>query len=190
MAAQAAIDIQAVALPAPGTWEIDPSHTTVEFVARHLLTKVRGRFTSFSGAIEVAENPEDSSASVAIEAASIETHTQQRDDHLRSGDFLEAERFPKLTFRSTALRPTGPSTFELDGDLTIKDVTRAVTLDTEFLGTHDSPFGTQTASFSAKTEIDRGDWDMTWNVVIETGGLLVGKKVQIELEIEAVYKAE
>jgi polyisoprenoid-binding protein YceI len=187
---QAVREIDGTLLPAAGTWEIDPSHTTVEFVARHVLTKTRGRFKTFSGAIHVAEVPEESSVEVEIDAGSIDTNTPDRDNHLRSPDFLDAENFAKLVFRSTALGPTGPSTFELDGDLTIKDVTRTVTLDVEFLGVHDSPWGTKLASFSAKTEIDRDDFDMTWNVAIESGGWLVGKKVQIELEIEAVHKPE
>jgi polyisoprenoid-binding protein YceI len=177
-------------LPAAGTWEIDTAHTAVEFVARHMLTKVRGRFGTFSGVIRVGEVPEESTAEVEIEAASIDTNTPDRDNHLRSPDFLDVAKYPKLTFKSTALRRTGPDTFELDGNLTIKDVTRPVTLEAEFLGVTDSPFGTKVASFSARAEIDREDWGMTWNVVIETGGLLVGKKVAIELEVEAVYRPE
>jgi polyisoprenoid-binding protein YceI len=188
--AQAAREFEGTPLPAPGTWEIDPTHTTVAFVSRHVLTKVRGRFGSFAGVIQVAEAPEESRVEVEIDAASIDTNTPDRDNHLRSADFLDVETYPKLMFRGTAVRPTGPSTFDLDGELTIRDVTRPVTLDVEYLGVSDSPWGTKLASFSAKTEIEREDWDMTWNVPIETGGLLVGKKVQIELEIEAVYKPQ
>jgi polyisoprenoid-binding protein YceI len=187
---QAAREIEGNMLPAPGTWEIDPAHTTVEWVARHVLTKVRGRFGKVSGAIHVEEVPERSSVEVEIDAASIDSNTPDRDNHLRSDDFLQVEKYPKLAFRSTALQPTGPNTFALDGDLTIKNVTRPVTLDVEYLGVSDSPWGTKLAGFSARTEIDREDFGITWNVAIETGGLLVGKKVQIELEIEAVYKPE
>ncbi len=187
---QAVREIEGRVLPAPGVWELDPKHTTVEWVARHVLTKVRGRFGKVAGTIHVEEVPERSWVEVEIDAASIDSNTPDRDNHLRSADFLEVEKYPKLTFRSTALRPTGPNTFELDGDLTIKDVTRPVTLEVEYLGVNDSPWGTKLAGFSARTEIDREDWGMTWNVVIETGGLLVSKKVQIELEIEAVYKPE
>jgi polyisoprenoid-binding protein YceI len=182
--------IDGLELPAPGTWEIDKAHTTLEFVARHMLTRVRGRFSTFSGVIRVAEVPEESAVEVEIDAASVDTNTPDRDKHLRSADFLDVEKYPKLTFKSTALRRTGSETFELDGDLTIKDVTRPVTLEAEYLGVTDSPFGTRVASFSARAEIDREDWDMTWNVVIETGGLLVGKKVVLELEVEAIYKPE
>ena len=190
MAEQSVGEIDGVVLPAPGVWEIDPNHTTAEFVARHVLTKVRGRFTKLSGAIHVAEKPEDSTVEVEIEASSIETHTEDRDNHLRSPDFLDVERFPKLTFKSTALRPAGENTFQLDGEMTIRDVTLPVTLDVEFIGVHDSPWGTKLATFSARTDIDRHDFGMTWNMAIETGGWLVGRNVQIELEIEAVYKEE
>ncbi|MGQ0669036.1 MAG: YceI family protein [Actinomycetota bacterium] len=183
-------EVAGLTLPRTGSWEIDPNHTTAEFVVRHVLTKVRGRFTKLSGAIHVAEKPEDSTVEVEIEAASIETHTEDRDNHLRSPDFLDVARFPKLTFKSTALRPAGENTFQLDGDMTIKDVTLPVTLDVEFIGAHDSPWGTKLATFSARTDIDRHDFGMTWNMAIETGGWLVGRNVRIELEIEAVYKAE
>ncbi|HEX9122702.1 MAG TPA: YceI family protein [Actinomycetota bacterium] len=188
--AQATREVQGVLLPAVGVWELDPQHTTVEWVARHMLTKVRGRFRTFSGAIEVAEVPERSKVQVDMDAASIDSSTPDRDTHLRSADFLDVERFPKLTFRSSKLRPTGQNTFDLEGELTIKDVTRPVTLQTEYLGLHDTPWGTKVAAFSAATEIDREDFGLTWNVAIETGGWLVARQVRIELEIEAVYKAQ
>jgi polyisoprenoid-binding protein YceI len=142
---QAVREVQGRVLPAPGLWELDPKHTTVEWVARHVLTKVRGRFGVVTGAIHVDEVPERSWVEVEIEAASIDSNTPERDNHLRSADFLEVEKYPKLRFKSTALRPTGPNTFELDGDLTIKDVTRPVTLDVEYLGVNDSPWGTKLA---------------------------------------------
>ena len=169
-------------LPAVGVWELDPAHTTAEFIARHILTKVRGRFEKVSGAITVADPPEDSHVEVEIDAASIRTNTDDRDDHLRSADFLEVEKFPTLTFASTGLRHTGGNTFQ--------DMTRQVTLDVEFLGVSDTPFGTKVTGFSATTEIDRHDWGVTWNVAIETGGWLVGRTVEIALEIEAIYQAE
>ncbi|HZD79404.1 MAG TPA: YceI family protein [Actinomycetota bacterium] len=179
-----------VELPAPGVWELDPQHTAVEWVARHLLTKVRGRFRTFTGAIEVAERPEESRVEVEIDTASIDSGTPDRDNHLRSADFLEVETYPKLTFRSSTLRPTGTNSFDLEGELTIRDVTRPVTLQAEYLGVHDSPWGTKVAAFSAATEIDREEFGLTWNVAIETGGWLVSRDVRIELEIEAVYQAE
>jgi polyisoprenoid-binding protein YceI len=187
---EATREVQGALLPAVGAWELDPAHTTVEWVARHILTKVRGRFRVVSGTIQVAEVPEGSTVEVEIDAASIDSATPDRDDHLRSADFLEVDRFPTLTFRSSRLRRSGPNTFDLEGELTIKDVTRPVTLHAEYLGVHDTPFGTEVAAFSASTEIDREDFGLTWNVAIETGGWLVGRTVQIELEIEAIYQAE
>jgi polyisoprenoid-binding protein YceI len=181
-------EVAAVSMPPAGRWELDPAHSSAEFVARHVLTKARGRFGTLSGTIDVADRPEDSSVEVEIDAASIITGVQQRDDHLRSPDFLDVERFPKLTFKSTSVRPTGESRFELVGDLTIKDITNEVVLEAEFLGWQQDPFGNTVASFSAKTEIEREDWDMSWNVAIESGGLLVGKKVEIEIEAEAQHK--
>jgi polyisoprenoid-binding protein YceI len=185
---QATREIEGVALPPVGKWEIDPAHSTIGFVARHVLSKTRGKFGSFSGAFTVAERPEASSVEVEIDAASIESGTPDRDTHLRSPDFMDVERFPKLLFRSTQVRLVGGNRFELVGDLTIKDVTREVVFQGEFDGWQPDAFGNTVAAFTASTELDREDFGITWNVVIETGGLLVGKKVRVELEIEAVYK--
>jgi polyisoprenoid-binding protein YceI len=186
MATQTPPAIDRAKLPPAGTWTFDKAHTRIEFIARHMLSKVRGRFTEYDGTVTIAERPEDSHVEVEIQAASLSTDTQMRDDHLRSGDFLEVETYPTLTFRSKELRPTGETTFELVGDLTIKDITREVVLEAEFNGwgpgmTEDRP---PLAAFSAKTEIDREDWDMTWNMVVETGGLMVSKRAQIEIETE------
>ncbi len=173
-------------LPPAGTWVFDKAHTRIGFVARHMLSRIHGRFASFEGKAVIAERPEDSRVEVEIDAASIGTDTEMRDNHLRSGDFLEIETFPTLTFRSTALRPTGDTTFELVGDLTIKDITRQVVLRCRVprLGRRLPTDAPPLAAFFAKTEIDREDWDMTWNVVVETGGWLVGRKVQIEIDAE------
>lgn len=173
-------------LPPAGTWVFDKAHTSLGFVARHMLSRVRGQFNEFDGKVVIGERLEDSFTEVEVDTASIESNTDMRDNHLRSADFLDVETFPKLTFRSRQIRPTGGTTFELVGDLTIKDITNEVVLDAEFLGwgpgmTADSP---PKAIFSASTEIDREDWDMTWNMAVETGGLLVGKKVKIEIETE------
>lgn len=179
------LQVSGITLPPAGTYELDPTHTAVEFVARHMLAKVRGRFTEFEGRIEIAEDPAESSLEAVIRAASIQTNEPKRDEHLRSGDFLKAEEYPDLSFRSTALRNGDGAAFEVDGDLTIKGVTKPVTLEGEYLGfTHD-PYGNTVASFSARTTIQREDWGMTWNVALEAGGWLVGKKVDIELEVEA-----
>ena len=186
MASETPQVIDRTKLPTPGTWTFDKAHTRLEFVARHMLSKVRGRFTEFDGTVTIAERPEDSHVEVEMQAASLTTDTSMRDDHLRSDDFLEVETYPTLTFRSKALRQTGENTFELVGDLTIKGISREVVLDAEFNGwgpgmTPDRP---PLAAFSARTEIDRHDWDMTWNFTVETGGFLVSRKVQIEIETE------
>lgn len=179
-------EIGGVQLPPTGKYELDIAHTAVEFVARHILTKVRGRFTEFSGWIEIADNPEDSSAEVEIKTASIQTNTEQRDQHLKSDDFLNVEKWPVMTFRSTAVRPTGGVTFELDGELTIRDVTRPVTLHGEYLGTETNPSGVTVLAATAKTVLEREDWNVSWNMVLETGGFLVSKKVDLEIEVEAL----
>jgi len=180
-------DFQGVTIPAPGTFTIDPAHTRVGFVARHLMvSKVRGSFTDVSGEIVIAEEPTASTVNVTIQAASINTGVEQRDGHLRSGDFLEAETFPTIEFRSTGLTPKGGNEFSLHGELTIKKVTHAVSLDVEFEGLANSPWGKEVIGFSATTEIDREAWGMTWNQALETGGVMVGKKIKIEIEAEAV----
>jgi polyisoprenoid-binding protein YceI len=178
-------EYQGVSIPPVGTYELDPTHTVAGFVARHMLSKVRGQFTEFTGTIEVDDSPEDSRVHVEVKTDSITTHTAKRDQHLMSGDFLEIEKYPMLIFTSTAVRLTGGTSFELDGDLTIKDITRPVTLSGEFLGWGPDMDGEPMLAASAKTTIDREDWDMTWNMAVETGGFLVGKKVDLEIEVEA-----
>src|SRR5438067_12565062 len=127
-------EYQGVSIPPVGSYELDPTHTVVGFVARHMLSKVRGQFTEFTRTIEVGDSPQDSRVDIEVKTESITTHTEKRDQHLMSGDFLEIEKHPVLTFRSTAVRPTGGTSFELEGDLTIKDITRPVTLSGEFRG--------------------------------------------------------
>lgn len=183
-------EYRGVVLPPAGTYRFDTAHTELGFVARHMISRVRGRFTEFDGTIVIGETVEASHVEVEIAAASIRTDTGMRDDHLRSGDFLEAETYPRLTFRSTDVRPTGGKSFQLVGDLTIKDTTNEVVLDAEFLGFGPGSQGGTVVAFTARTEIDREDWDMTWNVAVETGGLLVGKKVQIEIDVEALLVAD
>ncbi len=182
--------VDGVEIPIAGSWSIDPAHTSVEFVARHLMvTKVRGRFTDVSGGFEIAEDPADSQVQVTIDAASITTGDADRNAHLRSGDFLETDRFPHLAFRSTDLRRASDG-WKMDGELTIKDVTRPVTLHLEYLGVTVDPWGNPKAAFSASTSIDREDFGLTWNVALEAGGVLVGKKVTIEIEVQAAPAAE
>jgi polyisoprenoid-binding protein YceI len=178
-------EIDGVSVPPAGKYELDPSHTEVGFVARHMLTKVRGRFTDFSGTIEVGDTPETSSVEVEVKTGSVQTNFQQRDDHLRSADFFETDAHPVMTFRSTAIRHTGGSGFELDGDLTIRDVTKPITLEGEFLGWGKDPYENTFFSAEAKTTVEREDWDLTWNMAVETGGFLVSKKVDLVIDLEA-----
>jgi polyisoprenoid-binding protein YceI len=174
------------ALPAPGDWSVDVSHTEVGFSVRHLgLAKVRGRFRTFEGTVRVADDPAASSVEVSIDVASIDSRDEGRDNHLRSADFFDVEHHPTITFRSTGVRAAGDR-WLVDGDLTIRGVTRPVVLDATFEGIGGDPWGGSRAAFSATTEIDREDWGLTWNAAIEGGGFVVGKKVKIELEVELV----
>ena len=180
-----------VQAPDVGTWVVDPNHTIVGAVARHLMvTKVRGRFKVFDGALHVAEKPEDSWAEIEIDAASIDTGVPDRDAHLRSQDFLWVDEYPKITWKSTKVERTGDTTLKVTGDLTIRGVTRPVTLDVAYEGVTGDPWGGTRASFTMTGELVREDWDMTWNVPLEKGGLLVSKAVQIEVEAQVVRQAE
>ena len=170
----------------PGTWTVDPSHSTVGFVARHLMiTKVRGRFTDVAGRVTIAEDVADSAVEVTIGTASVTSGADDRDGHLRSSDFFDVERHPTATFASTAVRWDGRRA-SVAGDLTIVGVTRPVTLEVEYLGTVTDPTGRDRSIFSASTEIDREDWGLTWNVALEAGGILVSKRIRIEIEVETV----
>ena len=171
---------------AVGTWNVDPSHSTVGFVARHLMiSKVRGTFTAFTGTIEIAEDRLDSTVSASVDMASVSTGDEGRDGHLRTGDFFDVEQYPTMTFVSTGIRPDGGD-FVLTGDLTIKGVTRSVVFDLEFEGVAVDPWGNTKAGFTASTEISRKDFGLEWNVALEAGGVLVGDKVKIQLDIQAV----
>ena len=173
-------------VPATGTWQLDPGHTAVEFVGRHfMMTRVRGRFTDVSGAVVIAEDPASSSVDVTITTASVSSGSADRDEHLRSSDFFDVERFPTAAFRSTHVDWQG-GTATVTGDLTIVGVTRPVVLDVELLGVTEDPWGGIRAVFSAGTEIDREDWGLTWNQALEAGGVLVSKKIRIEIETETV----
>lgn len=175
----------ATTLPSSGTWALDPAHTVVGFAGRHLVAaKVRGTFKTFSGEITIGDSPADSSVAVTIDAGSIDTGVDDRDAHLRSPDFLDVEEHPTLEFVSTEVHHTGES-FKVDGDLTIRGTTNPVTLDVAYLGLVNDPWGNEKAMFSAHTKIDREDWGLTWNAALEAGGFLVGKSVDIELEIQA-----
>ena len=185
--AQLATQRTEVALPEPGTWTIDAAHSAVTFTARHLMiAKVRGRFTDVSGTVVVDRIPERSTVGVTIQAASIDTSEPKRDEHLRSPDFFDVENHPSLMFQSTSFRRTGEVTFELEGDLTIRGVTKPVVLRGEYDGLAGDPWGNQRAAFTASTEIDREAWGLTWNQALETGGVLVGRKVKIDIEVSLV----
>jgi polyisoprenoid-binding protein YceI len=153
-----------------------------------MVAKVRGGFGKFSGSVTIGETPEDSSVTATIDAASIHTSDEMRDGHLRSPDFLDVEKYPTLEFKSTKVEQTGDTSLRADGELTIRDVTRPVSLDIDYLGLANDPFGNEHAVFSAQTEVDREEWGITWNKALETGGVLVGRKVKIELEIQAIRK--
>lgn len=177
----------AAALPEPGRYEIDPAHSSIEFVVRHLVAaKVRGRFGDFAGVIDIAEQPEASSVEVTIQTASIDTRAEDRDGHLRSADFFDVEQHPTATFRSTGVSARPDGGFDLDGELTIAGTTRAVRLDLTYAGTVSDPWGNTRIVFSAETEIDREDFGLTWNQALESGGVLVGRTVKIEIEAEAI----
>ena len=174
-------------IPAAGTFAIDTSHASAAFTVRHLVVaKTKGRFADFSGQITIDEDPLKSSVDVTIQAASINTADEARDNHLRSADFLDVENYPTLTFKSTSVRHKRSSQFEVDGELSIHGVTRPVTLALDYEGTVVDPWGGQRAVFSASTKINREDFGLTYNQVLETGGVLVGKDVTIDLEVEAV----
>ena len=170
----------------PGTWTVDASHSTVGFTARHLMVaKVRGRFTDFTGEINVGDDPLKSSVNAVVQIASVTTNDEGRDAHLKNGDFFDADVHPTMTFTSTAIEPDGGD-FKLHGDLTIKGTTKPVTFDLEFEGVAVDPWGNTKAGFTAETEINRKDFGLEWNVALETGGVVVGEKVKITLDIEAL----
>jgi polyisoprenoid-binding protein YceI len=180
-----------IELPEAGTWNIDPGHAEVAFVGRHFgLTKVRGRFPGVTGAVVIREDISVSSVEVAIEMASVSSGDQSRDDHLRSADFFDVEHYPTATFRSVTATVADERTIgSLVGQLTIKDVTRSVVLDVEYLGHVTDPWGGERAVFSASTTINREDWGLTWNMLLEAGGLLVSKEIRLEIEVELVRQA-
>lgn len=180
--------VEGRALPQMGQYEIDPAHTVIEASVRHLVVaKVRGRFTRFTGTIDVAEQARDSSATIEIDATSIDTGDQTRDDHMRSPDFLDAETHPKLTFRSRTVEPAdSPDSWRVTGDFTVRGVTREVVLDTEFLGAMIDHRDRHRIAFSATTRLEREDYGITWNQALEAGGVLVGKTLDIALEVQAV----
>jgi polyisoprenoid-binding protein YceI len=170
------------------TWQVDTSHTHINFTARHMMiAKVRGEFMKYDIHVDFdQETPANTTVDVSIHAASINTRDPQRDAHLRSPDFLNADAYPMLIFKSTRVEQIGPNHGRLIGDLTIRDVTREVVLDVDYAGLAKSPWGKTSVGFSASTTINRKDWDLTWNQAPETGGWLVGDQINIEIEMELI----
>ena len=168
-----------------GTWELDAAHSSVSFSVRHMMvSKVRGRFSDVEGSITFAADPLQSSVEITIAVASIDTGAPDRDGHLASADFFDAETFPEMTFVST-----GFDGDTLTGDLTIKDVTKPVTLDVEFNGVATDPWGNDKAAFEAAGELNRTDWGLTWNANLEKGGVLVSEKIKLVLDVQLAKQA-
>ncbi len=171
-------------------WDIDVTHSAIHFHVRHMIiSKVHGRFAKWSGQIELDEQDlTRSTVDVRIDAASIDTQVADRDTHLKSADFLDVAKYPELTFRSKRIEKAGGA-YRVVGDLSLHGVTREVVLDAEFAGTGKDPWGNQRAGFSAKASLDRREYGLVWNAALETGGVLVGEKVEISIELEAVKQA-
>jgi polyisoprenoid-binding protein YceI len=172
-------------------WQLDPAHSSVQFVARHMmLSKVRGEFEKFTVDLNFdQDHPENASVEAHIEADTINTREGQRDAHLKSADFFNAAEFPELVFKSTRIELAGETAAGVHGDLTIRGVTKPVILDVTYLGASKSPRGATAVGFEASTKINREDWGLTWNVALETGGWLVGKEITIHIEAEFVQQA-
>ena len=172
-------------------WNLDTAHSGINFTVRHMVvSKVRGRFAKFTGSVALDES--DFTRSVveaAIDASSIDTGTAQRDDHLRSADFFDVERFPELRFRSTRIEKVAADRYRMTGELTVRDVMRPITLDTEYGGRGKDPWGNERVGFTARGALDRKDFGLKWNQALETGGVLVSDRVELELEVQAVRAA-
>lgn len=174
-------------IPVAGTYTIDPTHTSVEFIGRHLMiTKVRGRFPDVSGTITIDDEPEHSHVEAEIQVATLDTGDVRRDDSLRSPDFFDVEKYPTIAFRSTGVEARASGIWAMTGDLTVHGVNRPVTMEVDFDGANALPGGEERIAFSAATDVDREDWGLTWNMALETGGVLVGKRVRIELNVQAI----
>jgi polyisoprenoid-binding protein YceI len=170
----------------PGVWTADAAHSHVGFTVRHMVvSKVRGSFDKFDAKLTIADDPLQSTVEATIDLASINTGDEGRDGHVKGGDFFDIEQYPTMEFRSTGIRPNG-SDYALDGELTIKGVTKPVTLELEFNGVTKDPWGATRAGFSATGEVNRGDYGISYNAVLETGGVLIGEKLKVEIEVEAV----
>jgi polyisoprenoid-binding protein YceI len=182
--------VDGVRLPAAGRYDFDPGHTTVAFEGRHLLVnRVRGRFLDFTGALHVGDGAEDSYAELEIRAASLESGLKDRDDHLRGPDFLDIDRHPLITFRSSSIEHVEGDRWRAAGNLTIRGVTRTVELALEFGGGVRDPWGNKKIGFSVRTEFNREDFGLTWNMVLDGGGLVASKRIRVEIDVEAVLQS-
>jgi polyisoprenoid-binding protein YceI len=174
-----------------GTWQIDPAHSSVDFVVTHLMiSKVRGRFSDISGTVVTKGTPESSTVEVEIGTASISTHDAGRDTHLRSADFFDVEKYPKIRFVSRSIKAKSNDEFRVLGDLTIHGITKPVELEVTSEGLTRDPWGNDRAGFSAKFNVDRRDFGLTWNQALETGGVMVSNEVKLTVDVELTHKAE
>jgi polyisoprenoid-binding protein YceI len=174
-----------------GTWQIDPAHSSVDFVVTHLMiSKVRGRFSEMSGTVVTDGKPEGSRVEVEIGTASISTHDAGRDTHLRSADFFDVEKYPKIRFVSSSIKAKSNDEFRVMGDLTIHGITKPVELEVTSEGLTRDPWGNDRAGFSAKFSVDRRDFGLTWNQALETGGVMVSNEVKLTIDVELTHKAE
>lgn len=181
--------VAGVELPSPGVWQIDPGHAEVAFIGRHfMLTKIRGRFTAFSGALTVGDDPARSSVEVTIDMASVSSGDAARDEHLQSPDFFDVAQHPTASYRSSSVDWSGASG-RVTGQLTIKGISRPVTLGVDYLGHARDPWGNDRAVFSASATINREDWGLRWNMALEAGGVVVSKEICIEIELEAIAQS-
>lgn len=185
-----AATLEATTVQGRTAWKLDPAHTMVEFSAKHMMiTTVRGRIADVEGTIYTDEqNPANSSVGAVLKGASLDTRSEQRDQHLRSADFLDVEKFPEITFRSKRIEGSKEK-FKLTGDLTIRGTTKEVTLDVTFEGSGKDPWGGERVGFTATAKIDRRDFGLTWNQALETGGVLVGTDIKLNIEAQATKEA-
>jgi polyisoprenoid-binding protein YceI len=182
----AAVLATASPILAADTYQFDKSHTTVGFQVRHLVTNVGGRFQDFSGTIKVDRaKPESSSVEFTIQTASIDTNEPKRDEHLKSPDFFDVAKQPTITFKSTSVKPTGKDAYEVAGNLTLRGVTKRITLPVTFLGEGKDPWGNEKMGFEIATTLDRKDYGMSWNKALDQGGVLVGDEVKVQISVEA-----
>ncbi|MFG2335996.1 YceI family protein [Streptomyces yangpuensis] len=190
-AAVATLEVDPALAALTGDYAIDPAHSSIGFTVRHaMVTNVRGSFADHEGTLRLdGSDPARSTASIDVKIASVDTGIADRDGHLRSGDFFDAEAFPLMTFRSTEAAFLGGDTYRITGDLTIKDVTRPLSIDLEFNGSATDPYGNQRVGFEGSADILRSDWGLTWNAALETGGVVVSDKVKLTFDISAIKQA-